>query len=188
MHPDAVDQALEKLERARAAVERIVALSDAPGAVEGAWVDFLLAASSIYSKLEQGAKHGSGKSAAWFGRKKSQRKTDPLLRYIHHARNAEEHGIERVTRRASSRVTVEAGTYVQLRSDGENWNIEHMIGSIQPAYDRVALVPVRDSRFGDIFQPPWQHLGQTLPDRTPKTIATLGLSYLERMIEEAATV
>jgi hypothetical protein len=188
MHPDAVDQALEKLERARAAVERIVAPSDAPGVVEGAWVDFLLAAHSIYSKLEQGAKRGSGESAAWFARKKSQRKTDPLLRYIHQARNVEEHGIERVTRRASSRVTVEAGTYIQLRSDGENWNIEHMIGSAQHAYDQVALVPVRGARFGDIFQPPWQHLGQTLPDRMPKTIATLGLSYLEGMVKEAATI
>ena len=46
---------------------------------EEAWTDFLLAASTIYTKLEQGAKT-SGQSAAWFGRKKKQRRDDPVLR------------------------------------------------------------------------------------------------------------
>jgi hypothetical protein len=57
------------------------------------WWAFLLAADGIYSKLEQGAK-GTSKSEPWFGKVKHLRKTDPLLLYIHQARNSDEHGIE----------------------------------------------------------------------------------------------
>jgi hypothetical protein len=64
--------------------------------------------STIYSKLEQGAK-GCGPSDAWFGRKKYDRKTDPLLRYIHHARNADEHGLEAVTSHDPASLSVGGG-------------------------------------------------------------------------------
>src|SRR5207249_4288002 len=60
---------------------------------ELAWSAFIMAASTIYSKLEQGAK-SSGKSQGWFGRKKKERRTDALLRYLHFARNSDEHGLE----------------------------------------------------------------------------------------------
>ena len=41
----------------------------------------------------------SGKASAWYGRVKKLRKDDPLLSYMHHARNSEEHGIEDTTKR-----------------------------------------------------------------------------------------
>jgi hypothetical protein len=33
-----------------------------------------------------------------YGRAKHERRNDPLLSYIHHARNADEHGIKDITR------------------------------------------------------------------------------------------
>jgi hypothetical protein len=53
-------------------------------AAESAWTDLLLASGTFFSKLEQGAK-GASSSEYWFGLKKHQRKTDPVLRYIHMA-------------------------------------------------------------------------------------------------------
>jgi hypothetical protein len=88
MNPSAVLQAkqrLLKLEKALSALRSATTVEDA----EEAWTDFLLAASTIYSKLEQGSK-GYAKTEPWFGKKKKERKDDPLLRYLHYARNSDE--------------------------------------------------------------------------------------------------
>src|SRR5438132_1660188 len=97
MNSDAVSQSIVRLQKAKNAAERLEKAKSYEEA-EDAWTDFLLAGSAIYSKLQQGAK-SSSKSQAWFGIKKKERKDDELLRYIHHARNSDEHGIEHVTER-----------------------------------------------------------------------------------------
>ena len=100
MHSRAIEQAEIRLDRVRASTETLC-LAKSYKELEIAWIDFLSASSTIYSKLEQGAK-GFGKSEAWFGRKKNERRTDELLRYNHHARNSEEHGIDEVIKRWDS--------------------------------------------------------------------------------------
>jgi hypothetical protein len=97
MNPQAIHQAQQRLARASQALETLGAATSYDEA-ETAWSDFLLACSTVYSKLEQGAK-GVGASEAWFGRQKHIRKKHPVLRYLHFARNSDEHGIERVTER-----------------------------------------------------------------------------------------
>jgi hypothetical protein len=82
---------LAKAERSLAAFRSATEIEVA----EEAWTDFLQAISAIYAKLEQGAK-GNNASTPWFGIKKHDQKVDPLLRYLHFARNSNEHGIERV--------------------------------------------------------------------------------------------
>jgi hypothetical protein len=94
MNADAIDQAKSRLSRAEKALAALSA-AKAIEEAEAAWTDFLIAAATIYSKLEQGAK-GSGRCEGWFGQKKKARKDDQLLRYLHFARNSNEHGIERV--------------------------------------------------------------------------------------------
>jgi hypothetical protein len=92
MNPRAISAAQAEIARARRAIlllEKPKNFSEAASA----WFEFLLAANRIYSKLERGAK-GNGRSMAWFGRMKHARKNDELLSYLHHARNAEEHGLE----------------------------------------------------------------------------------------------
>jgi hypothetical protein len=76
-------QAKARLEKAKSALAK---LEDGPikdtAVFRSAWSDFLLATASIYFKLEQGAK-GNGPSEGWYGRKKHERKADPLLSYLH---------------------------------------------------------------------------------------------------------
>src|SRR5690606_27755019 len=97
MDPQAVEQAKIRLKKAETAIARLKS-ADSFEQAEDAWTDFLSATSTIYSKLEQGAKV-NGKSSAWFGRKKKERKDDPLLRYLHYARNSDEHGVQRLVER-----------------------------------------------------------------------------------------
>lgn len=73
--------------------------------MEVAWSNFLIMANRVYVKLEQGAKISS-KSNAWFGRKKHERRNDPLLSYVKNARDADEHGLMKITERTKGGIGV----------------------------------------------------------------------------------
>jgi len=197
MNPVAIEHAKARLEKAKRAVDilhRTAKLDEK----ESAWSDFLLASSGIYSKLEQGSKSKSS-SAGWFGRKKSERKNDPLLRYIHHARNSDEHGVEQITRadpggfginpadptRPISMVINPEGV-PRLPGEIRIHNLDPsnplLVKRIEPS---LKLVRVRDSRYGDSFDPPTSHFGQSVDGTSLVTVAELALRYLENLIEDA---
>ena len=107
-----LDAARERLRRAQSALERLEqAMTNRER--ETAWSEFLLASHALYSKLEHGSK-GCGKSEAWFGRKKHERKNDELLCYIHHARNTDDHGITGTTL-AGADIRVLEGTIYDIK-------------------------------------------------------------------------
>ena len=76
----AVDRAHERYQRAAAALAQFKAARSYRDA-EAAWTDFLIACGSFFSKLQEGAK-GVDASEYWYGLKKYQRKTDPILNYL----------------------------------------------------------------------------------------------------------
>jgi hypothetical protein len=78
MDAQALELAKGKLQRADKALYALKTAMNYEEAEE-AWSDFLQAASTIYSKFEQGSK-SKGSSAGWFGLKKKERRSDPLLR------------------------------------------------------------------------------------------------------------
>jgi hypothetical protein len=191
MQKHAIEQALERLKKAGTAHASLLRASTHQQ-TESAWSDFLLAASTVYSKLQKGSM-GYGRSVAWFGRMKHERKSDPLLSYIHHARNADEHGIERVTERHHGSFSVGSGGAIRL--DGviggqhTNLTITH-VGGPPPVVSiirpHVKLVAVKDDRFGDTFDVPTTHLGIPLKDRSPVEIASLALAYLKKLVADGA--
>jgi hypothetical protein len=196
MTPTAVEQARARLARAESALK---SFDEATVAVEAevAWTDFLLAAGSVYSKLEQGAK-ADGKSVAWFGRKKNERKKDPLLRYLHFARNSEEHGIERIAEMTPPNFSLD-GRKLKFN---ERIPVKAQLGDKEPMptfsgpiFDAViagpTLKPVRanDRRFNDFCDPPTEHLGQLIPNSS--FVADLGkaaIPYLRQMVSEAESL
>jgi hypothetical protein len=60
-----------------------------------AWSDLLTYGNRVFTKLEQASK-ATGKGMAWFGGVKRRRKSDPVLTYMQHARNVDEHGLAQV--------------------------------------------------------------------------------------------
>lgn len=190
----AISKASVRLDRAREAFNRIQA-SRAYGEFEAAWTDLLLNLNSIHSILEQGAREP--KSNGWFGRRKNERRKDPLLQYLHQARNADEHGLEPVTEFQPGSIVLgsTSGSSYIGRLEMKNGHIEVEdfrdtgggIPYIQTEPPTARLVTVRDGRFGDAFNPPSEHLGQPIEDKTPLGVAKLGLAYHERMLDEART-
>jgi hypothetical protein len=160
---------------------------------EAAWSDFLLAAGRVFSKLEQGAKV-SGPSKDWFGRRKHTRRTDPLLSYIHHARNADEHGIERITELRPGSVaigstgatsiktlTIETNKEGTTKIEGETSGDPLRI-TVTPSAARLTTVFDR----GDKYEPPTEHLGAPISDPSPLVVAELALAYLRGLTDEAS--
>jgi hypothetical protein len=154
MEGNAVVQAAARLAKAEKSLGALKAASNFDEAEE-AWSDFLLAASGIYAKLEQGAK-GSRKSAGWFGRQKKARKDNPVLNYLHRARNSDEHGIRRVTKRTSDNYWQGR----QLKFGERRKEIFHKVdketmetvGAPIPALIKgpfLELTTVHDDRYGD---------------------------------------
>lgn len=193
MKKEAVQQAWERFHKAQWAYHGIIA-SKRLDDVDLAWLDLLIAAAGIYSKLEKGAK-GGGKSEQWFGTVKHLRRTDELLSYIHHARNSDEHGIARITKHSPGHIvlnvgpkgafgvpiTLPDGRFGLHFDDDQDVEVEQ-----HPA--KVHLLPVTDDRFGDTFQVPTMHLGQPVGEPTPERVGQLALTYLESLLRKAGTL
>lgn len=191
MNPDAVEQAETRLLKAEKALAELRATEYFDDA-ENAWSDFLLAASGVYSKLEQGAK-GYSKSQPWFGREKNLRKTDPLLRYIHFARNADEHGIERVTEQSVDNIDLKFNERKVIQFRKIDTITNEPISDLQDAIlagPTLKLIRVHDRRFGDFADPPETHLGKptAFGSSFPDELGDLALAYLRDMIERAANL
>ena len=151
---------------------------------ESAWTYFLTAASGVYSKLEQGAKT-NGKSQAWYGRVKHERRKDQLLSYLHHARNTEEHSLESSADQVGITMTP-ANPLVRIEGD-TIYLPQNMkpgpIANFKAPYLR--LLDVKDNLHGDVFKVPENHLGQKIVDNSPLGVAKLGLGYLETLVMAA---
>lgn len=189
----AIEQAKARLSKAERALEALRAAARIEEAEE-AWTDFLLAASTIYAKLEQGAK-GYGKSQGWFGRKKKERKDDPLLRYLHFARNSDEHGIERVAAttkdntwqgrklKFNERIPVKAALEDRTTGKPEKWLDAVVAGpTLRP-------IRVHDRRYGDHCDPPKTHMGKEISYHGfLDGLATVAIGYLRGLVAEAESL
>jgi hypothetical protein len=191
MDRTALRHAWERLQQAENACTALQG-AQTLGEIERAWSAFLSAASAIYSKLEKGAK-GTGSCEGWFGRIKHERRTDPLLSYIHHARNADEHGIVDITERVPGVFAISGDVHIHHLAVGPN-GIAGRASSINPARParihtkpaQVKLAAVFDDRFNDAFDVPTEHLGKPLRAQSPQEVAALGLEYLKQLVKAAS--
>lgn len=184
MKREAITKAERRLEAARAASDAIQCADD-PNEIESEWAKFVLAVGGWYSILEQGAK-GNGPSQGWFGKLKSERKKDDLLRYIHYARNSEEHGIKPHTHRGHQYVELGPGATATIYKKSQY--ITELVESSGPIRffgpENVALDTVLDERYGDTCDIPKSHRGTAI-DPTPANVAKLCVQYLVEMTEKA---
>ena len=99
MNRKAVEAARIEFNRARDNIEGLATLKPAENIeeIQTRWAAFLSAVDRMFNKIKDGAQV-SVQSKHWYGTKVQQRRTDPLLCYLQHARNADEHTIEIVTK------------------------------------------------------------------------------------------
>lgn len=188
MKREAVDKARARLRRAKVAAELLKSPAPLEG-VEDAWTDFLLASNAVYTALEQGAKDNP-RTRQWFGGKKRERRDDPLLQYLHAARNADEHGLEKIHEPV---VTKLKRVPILERVDWvDGVEVSRVKNPPPQGPDLFTLnfqtVEVVDTRYDTKFAPPTEHLGKPIERNSPRLFAELAIAYQEALIEEAASM
>ena len=168
---------------------------------EDEWFTFLRAWKGIYTALEQAVK-GDAKATMWFGQRSSFRRKDELLQYVFQARNDDEHGLTRTTKREPGGVAFGRpidpskpmridhlsisvnGSVVNINSSGKNENFDP---SLEIRTPRLRLMPVKDRDRKTIYSPPTQHLGKPFANAEcdPILVAEAALSYIEGLVREA---
>jgi hypothetical protein len=151
--------------------------------MEAAWTNFLLMGNRVYARLEQGAK-GNGTSFGWYGKKKHERRKDPLLSYIKNARDADEHGMERVTCRDYGNMQIrfpEGATITQGTMSYGNVNLQLAEPKpVEVKFNGPSVKLIEVTNYGDKYQPP----GTT----DPVAAAELFLNHLDALIVEAGAL
>lgn len=157
-----------------------------------AWKAFLLSANGVYDILKTSAQ-GKTASENWFARKVGERRKDPLLSYLHAARNCEEHGIV-------GGLQFSPHLFPALEEDGvieqitakDGVPIEAVFRGVsgkkrvlRPSLPVPFLTKVTDSRFNTEFQPAKTHLGKPINGEDPMQVAPAALAYLRSMLAEA---
>jgi hypothetical protein len=181
----AIDAARTEYRRAAESLAAVATTNDFP-TLEKHWASFLVSAGRVFTKVEQGAKVCS-KSKAWWGSKVHQRRTDPLLCYLWHARNADEHTLQRINQLQPGQAKVIEPTKEEIeqleramKNETRPWA---PLGMVEWTPEHVLLLPVVDR--GVRYDPPKRHLGKAVESSSPAHIGGLALAYLDGMLKEA---
>lgn len=118
-------------ENRRACEEKAAALADVSNldAAARLWSEFLVEHQRWFTRMQQAMERGP--SSAWFGSLKGRRKSDSLLQYLHQARHADEHGLERITGTEPGGILIGGGpgfSHIN-RLEIRNGIITHLSGS-----------------------------------------------------------
>jgi hypothetical protein len=176
-----------ELARARDAIE---AMRNAKTVDELAehWSTFLGRLQRVWNKA---ASHfsQSPKWIGWSGRFMHLRRTDPLLAYLVHARNAHEHTVQDIVTKVMGRIGIGP-------AQGNLLSIERMVAkdgnffikALQPIKvdfvpAKIMLAPVTDQ--GITYQPPNMHLNTPFDSVSAIAVAEAGARFYAQFLSEA---
>lgn len=155
-------------------------------AFRSAWSDFLMYAGRTFTKVEQLAK-SSGPN--WFDQYKHQRRTDDLLRYLWHARNVDEHGLEVVLELQTGSIHSEipsgkpSSVNFAATHDGKIFAVpgNKWTKIKEQRSPRLILCPVRDR--DKTYDPPVCHLGSRLTGCLPIDLVAPYTLFITGMVD-----
>jgi hypothetical protein len=145
------------------------------GEIESHWAAFLVHFERIFHRLEAAA---GGKGDAWYGKVEQCRKSDPLLSYLLHARNVDEHGLKPVTTREPGIIRTVAAEPMDPKHPEAGMNV-----TLELRDPHVALIDVVDR--GTKYAVPTSFRGSAISRAHPLNLGLLGLSYAEEAVNQA---
>lgn len=200
----AIKKARDRFDKAREALFKC-RIAPSYDAFCTSWSDFLLHTGGVLNQLESGAKTHA-RARQWYGVRAKAGRNDPLVSYLHQARNIEEHDFSPVTKFEDGHISIGGGgepMYISsldthdpaFRRDPTGYLRTRAINPVTKKPTSVVhsmggpkLIAVEDKRHSTRFEPPEYHNGKPIADRTPLGIADLYIKYLQAGIEEAATL
>lgn len=153
-----------------------------------AFTDYLLMTGSLLHALEAGSKD-TPQGRQWWGGKKRLGRSDPLLRYMHQARNVEEHSKEYAALMKPGRLTIGGPIRPEEDNGGEHMSIA-MDGRVLMDWQaaKPTLLPLVGERYNEHFAVPDSHMGRRLESQDPVAVAGVYLTYLEALVEEESSL
>lgn len=162
------------------------------------WSEFLIHSGSVLNALEAGSNH-TAQGRQWYGKIKRACRQDELVRYLHQARNAEEHDIEGTSNLKPGGISLKLpqGSSIHIHQlvldesfyrDPEaaiRQGVTVTKGSllIEKRGGKAVLRPV--TYRGVTFEPPSTHKGAQLAADDPITIGGLYIEFLEDLVRKA---
>jgi hypothetical protein len=121
---------------------------------------------------------------------------DQLLQYLHHARNEDEHGLEPILTHVEGRTVIggTGGIHVKhlviergvIKTADIRPLTEGGVVTITNIPAHAKLLPVKDSRDGNVYDVPREHLSKPILDQSPVGCAALAVDYYIQYIKDAA--
>jgi hypothetical protein len=153
------------------------------------WSGFLTHIQRSYTKLRVACR--SAPCKGWCDNVFHTRNRDELLNYVLHARNADEHGVEKITEEKQGGIGIGP-------KEGNSLEVDHLemgpgrivMGPKLAANARITitpgeirLIPVRDR--GIVYDVPTKHLGEDLGSVTLLEVAERAEAFLRTKLDEA---
>ncbi len=183
MKSAALQKANKRLAECKKAVAKLKT-ANGGGAANEAWTVFLVYANRIYEMLREGSRRDPI-SSVWFQAKEAFRIHDPLLCYLHHARNAEEHSLAEIVDVEVTHILVPPGGEVTVKDVAPGvWQIIEQSEGVTLVPEKLILRPVLD-KFKVQYEPPTSHNGSAIADQSAVVMAELALAYFEKLLREA---
>jgi hypothetical protein len=189
MHKSPLSRAKSELRAARTALGRMRAARTFDELEDG-WRDFLGALEKAWLKAERECQAVRAQFEPWQQQFRTERKADPLLRYLSHARNADTHTIQDTVNQSPPSVGLGpayGNSWYINRLEIRNGQITHYSGDkpmkITFIPGRLELLAVVDR--GVNYDPPTSHREKPLSKTDPASVAAVGLAYYEVFVAEA---
>lgn len=180
----------EKAQRAaESALARMRAARSFPE-FEDAWNELLNALGKVWTRILAACKANQARTAKWRGDQERFRREDPLLRYLHHARNSDQHSVTDAIKHEPGRESMQipmmpGGTYIKhLEIIGGKVVRYEGNAPLQLKYTpgRLTLLAVTDR--GQNYDPPTEHLGVRLARQDPFTVAEFGAKFTAAQLDD----
>jgi len=179
--------AKKELESARRALE-LMKTATSFELFDEEWRDFLNCLEKIWNKAERGCQQVKNKFQPWQGKYTNLRRKDMLLRYLKHARDADNHSIQEVAEIKPGHRSINfanpRGGYIK-KMEIRNGEIAHYEGDPMIVRDHpptIEAVKVKNS--GKWYNLPSTHLGKKVVSNHPVLLAELGLDFYEGFLKE----
>jgi hypothetical protein len=176
--------AVEQLEAAKRQLEKVISYDDSDGLnMQGFhWNNFVTYLDAVYTKSERGCQDIKNKFQPFQGYYKTQRRVDPVLRFLKESRDAAQHSIDLL---CVMEVTGYAeGCYFTVESTDEHGN---KILENRPILNLETKLRTFSNR-GIAYTPPKLHLGKYISNpRSPLEVGELGVKFYSNYIDEINT-
>lgn len=181
--------AKRELVAAEKAIERM-SQSKSLEDLEDEWKNYLNAIEKNWVKTERACQHIRNKFEPWQGQFTRERKKDPLLKYIKHARNSDQHTIHECMEKkdASNSMYVEGGpgvTHIERLEIKDGKLVEYRGNKpliIENLPNRIELLRVKDG--SKWYNPPKSHKQVKLHWSAPIDVAVLGLEFYRDFVKQ----